>query len=277
MKEQLIKDILINALKEDMPYGDITTDNLISPHLNGTAQVTANQKGIIAGLDVFIKVFELVDPDLNVNLHTSNSSEVCKGDLLITLTGSIRSILKGERLALNLLQRLSGIATLTKKYCDEISDLPTVIVDTRKTTPNLRLLEKMAVHSGGGKNHRFSLSDAVMIKDNHIKASGGITNAVHQIKRKVGHTTKIEVEVTNLHEFREAMATCVDIIMLDNMSNEEMKEAVDLNMGKCILEASGNMTIDRIREVALTGVDIISIGALTHSVTALDISLNLID
>lgn len=276
MKELLIKDILINALKEDMPFGDMTTDYLVPKSLDGFAEVTAKDSGVIAGLDVFVMVFEIIDPELKVSNLVEEGAVINKGDVIITLSGSLHSILKGERLALNLLQRLSGIASMTRQYCDTIKDLTTVIVDTRKTTPGLRLLEKLAVQAGGAMNHRYNLSDAVMIKDNHIKACGSINEAVSRIKNNIPFTTKVEVEVTNLEEFKEAHATSTDIIMLDNMTNKDMKMAVEMNKGKCILEASGNMTLERIRSVALTGVDYISVGALTHSVNSMDISLNLL-
>ncbi|WP_105614072.1 carboxylating nicotinate-nucleotide diphosphorylase [Vallitalea okinawensis] len=276
MKELIVQDILINALKEDMPYGDMTTDYLIPSSLSGFVEVKAKESGVIAGLDVFRMVFRIIDPKIRVSNHVEDGDLISKGDVFITISGSTNAILKGERLALNLLQRLSGIATQTRQYCEAIKDLPTVIVDTRKTTPGLRLLEKMAVQAGGASLHRYNLSDAVMIKDNHIKACGNITQAVSQVRNKIPFTTKVEVEVSNLEEFKEALATSTDIIMLDNMTNIDMKSAVEMNKGKCILEASGNMNLERIRSVALTGVDYISVGALTHSVKSLDISLNLL-
>lgn len=268
-----LQSSILQWLNEDMPYGDITSQNLICTNTNTKAQLIAKETGIICGLEVFELVFHTVEPSIEVRIVLPEATQVKPGDLIAELTGPLNKILMGERLALNLLQRMSGIATMSSSYASAVAATKVRIVDTRKTTPGLRQVEKYAVRIGGCHNHRYSLSDAVMIKDNHIKAAGSITKAVSSIRDQLPHTTKIEVEVESLEGLEEALENHVDIIMLDNMDNLKMTEAVKRTDKRAILEASGNMTLDRLFDVAQTGVDIISVGALTHSVSALDISL----
>ncbi len=273
MKDRKIEELIKLALREDAPFGDITTDNLIDVDIDLSARLVVKEEGIISGLTVAKQIFKIVDEEVEFLSYYNDGEKVLKGAAIATINGSARSILLGERLMLNILQRMSGIATLTRKYVDEVAEYDVRIADTRKTSPMLRILEKMAVKHGGGFNHRFSLSDAVMIKDNHIVAAQGIKNAIEKVRSKVSHTVKVEVEVENLEQFKEALEAQADIIMLDNMSCEDMREAVKLNNGQSIIEASGNMSLERLKEVADTGIDIISVGAITHSVKALDISL----
>lgn len=269
--EKEIIEIIKNALKEDMPTGDITTDNLIPLNHKSNAKFIAKEDGVISGIEVAKEVFNQVGGNFTLNFLVKDGEAVKKGDLLGTVSGDTRTILKSERVALNILQRMSGIATTANKYVKELKG-DCQILDTRKTTPNLRILEKKAVKDGGATNHRYCLSDMVMIKDNHIDAVGSITEAVKLAKAKTSGV-KIEVEVETLDQFKEALKTECDIIMLDNMSNELMSECVRLNNKAKKLEASGNMTLSRIAEVSALGVDYISVGALTHSVKSLDISL----
>jgi nicotinate-nucleotide pyrophosphorylase (carboxylating) len=231
---------------------------------------------VVAGIDVFGEVFLAFDPALNFTQRRRDGEKAEKGDLLAEISGSLASILTAERVALNLFQRMCGIATLTRRYVDQIEGMPAKILDTRKTVPGLRILDKYAVRVGGGYNHRFALYDGVLIKDNHIKAAGGIGPAVRRVRERIPHTLKIEVEVKNLTELEGALAAGADAVMLDNMELAEMAAAVKRVGGMIPLEASGNMTLERVREVAATGVDLISVGALTHSVAAADISLNVI-
>lgn len=275
MKEIIIENFIKDALIEDMPYGDITTENLIDDKETSEAYLLAKEDGIIAGLNIFSKVFKFIDNNLTITHKFNDGDIIKKGNIISLISGKTKSILIGERLALNILQRMSGIATLTNQFVSDVKEYNCKIVDTRKTTPNFRFFEKLAVKLGGGYNHRFNLSDAVMIKDNHIVACKGIKNAVDKIIKVIPHTTKIEVEVENIEMLKDALNSSCDIIMLDNMSCDLMREAVKINNGKKLLEASGNMTLDRIKEVAKTGVDVISVGALTHSYKALDISLKL--
>lgn len=268
---QEIKKIIKRALKEDMPKGDITTDNLIPKGHQSSAYLIAKEPGVLSGIEVFKEVFHQVGGTFIIDCHTTDGKRISKNEVIAQIKGDTSTILKAERVALNLLQRMSGIATATKRCVDElVGDCK--ILDTRKTTPNLRILEKQAVVDGGGTNHRYCLSDMVMIKDNHIDAVGSITEAVQLSKQKT-KGVKIEVEVETMEQFDEALHTDCDIIMLDNMSNELMKQCVLKNNHKKQLEASGNMNLERIKEVSAIGVDFISIGALTHSVKALDISL----
>lgn len=267
-----ILTIIKNALTEDMPSGDITTDNLFHDEVSN-AQFIAKASGVISGIDIAYETFKMVDPDVNFIIIKPNGSIVNKGDIIAFVSGLSRSILKAERVALNFLQRMSGIATLTHQFVLQIEGTKTQILDTRKTTPNLRILEKRAVKDGGGVNHRLNLSEMVMIKDNHIKAAKTITNAVKIIKEKVPSNILVEVEVETIEQLKEALETKADIIMLDNMSCSLMAECVKINQHRKKLEASGNMTLERVKEVALTGVDYISVGALTHSYDSLDISL----
>ena len=271
MNKQIDK-IIIDALHEDIPTIDVTTDNLFTNEIS-EGYFIAKESGILSGVKVMKRVFELVDENVYVKVLNHDSEEVEKGDIIALISGLSKSILKGERVALNLMQRMSGIATLTNSFVKEITNVTTKILDTRKTTPNLRVIEKMAVIHGGGINHRFSLSDQVMIKDNHIKAAKSITNAVNIVKSKIDPKIKIEVEVENFEQFLEAVATECDIIMLDNMDNDLTSKCVIENNGRKLIEASGNMVLSRIKEVSETNVDFISVGALTHSYKAMDISL----
>jgi nicotinate-nucleotide pyrophosphorylase (carboxylating) len=272
-----VEEIIKNALLEDINNGDITTDNLIDENSMSKGEIIVKEEGIIAGIDIAELVFKMVDKDFKFNKLINDGEKVCKGSVIAKIEGKTRAILSGERTALNILQRMSGIATMTSSYVNKLKDYNVRLADTRKTQPGLRVLEKYAVRQGGGHNHRFNLSDAVMIKDNHIKAVGGIGKAISLIKSKIPHTVKVEVEVKTLNEFKEALEEGADIIMLDNMSVEDMKKAVEMNNRKVMLEASGNITLDNIEEVAKIGVNVISTGAITHSAKALDISLNIVD
>lgn len=267
--------IIINALKEDIPSGDITTDNIISENSVSEALLISKDTGVIAGLDVAKRVFELLDDKVDFKKMIEEGQTVKYGDIIAKLKGNTRALLKGERTALNLLQRLSGIATKTRQLADRIKDLPSKVVDTRKTTPGLRILEKYAVRIGGGYNHRFCLSDGVLIKDNHIKAAGGIIKAIELVRDRIPHTIRIEVETETIEQVFEALNGKADIIMLDNMGLDKMIEAVKIINGKAITEASGNVNFDTIYDIASTGVDIISVGGLTHSVNAFDISMKI--
>lgn len=270
-----IDNIIINSIKEDMPSGDITTDNIIDENSQSDAKMIAKDSGVIAGLDVAKRVFELLDSEVVFEKLVKEGQWVNKGDVIATIHGNTRALLKGERTALNLLQRLSGIATKTREYADKIKHLKAKVVDTRKTTPGLRILEKYAVRVGGGTNHRFCLSDGVLIKDNHIKAAGGIKKAIDLVRDKIPHTIKIEVETETIEEVLEAIDGKADIIMLDNMGLDIMKEAVKIINGRAIVEGSGNVNLNSIVGIAETGVDIISVGSLTHSVNAFDISMKI--
>jgi nicotinate-nucleotide pyrophosphorylase (carboxylating) len=276
--EQL--DIIIDlALAEDIGHGDITSEAIIPPELSGKASILVKEKGILAGGEVARRVFHRIDPSLKVAVLIKDGDTVQPGDIAATVTGSVTSILKAERMALNFLQRLSGIASLTAQHVAATSGTTTKITDTRKTTPGLRLLEKYAVRMGGGHNHRLHLGDAVLIKDNHIaalRAPGmSLKDIVVKAKRNVPAGVTVEVEVTNTQEALDAVEAGADIIMLDNMSPDEMRQVVKLISGQARIEASGGITLANVRQVAMTGVDIISIGALTHSPRALDISLEL--
>lgn len=268
-----IDDIIKTALTEDINYIDSTTDLLIDENDRSDAYFIAKASGIIAGLDVALRVFELLDDTVEIKRHFKDGDKVEKGDVIAEFSGKTAALLKGERTALNLLQHMSGIASYTGKCVAAVAGTNASICDTRKTLPGLRALQKYSVVMGGGRNHRYNLSDAAMLKDNHIDAYGGITNAVNALRAKAGHMLKIEVETRNFDELDEALACGADVIMLDNMSCEDMKKAVEITAGRAKLEASGNVTLDNIREVAMTGVDIISLGALTHSVSAFDISM----
>lgn len=276
MKDLNIAKIIETAIIEDMNNGDITTDNLIDKDSTDIAEIMVKEDGVIAGLDLAEKIYSFLDEDIVFEKLINDGDKAKKGEIIARVKGRTRTILKGERTVLNFMQRMSGIATLSSVYAEKIKDYNTRVVDTRKTTPCLRPLEKYAVRIGGAYNHRYNLSDAVMIKDNHIKAAGGIKEAINKIRVKIPHTVKIEVEVETLEGLNEALEAKADIIMLDNMSIEKMKEAVKINNSRAILEASGNITLERIENVAKTGVDVISVGALTHSFRALDISLNII-
>ena len=269
--QRLIED----SLNEDIGAGDLTTNSIVPAGAISTAYITAKEEGVLAGMPVAAAVFRCLDQALQWHPLATEGEPVSKGKLLAEISGKTRAILTGERTALNFLQHLSGIATATAQLVRLTGAGKPYIIDTRKTTPGLRMLEKYAVRLGGGFNHRFGLYDAVLIKDNHISYAGGITQAVNKARQTAPHTAKIEVEVADLEQLKEALATKAEIIMLDNMPTEMMREAVKIVDGQALLEASGGITAARITEIAATGVDLISVGALTHSVKALDISLDL--
>ena len=271
-----VDNIIKTALLEDINYLDCATDYLIDEEQENTARFLAKDNGILCGIDVALRVFELLQPQGFVaEVYKKDGDVLQKGDIIAEIKGKTRTILKGERTALNLIQHMSGVATATHKAVEIIKGTNASIADTRKTLPGLRPLQKYAVTVGGGKNHRYNLSDAAMLKDNHIDAGGGIANAVAKLREKLGHMTKVELEVRNLDELGQALEAGVDVIMLDNMSCEMMRDAVAITGGKALLEASGGITDETLREIAETGVDIISMGALTHSVKAFDISLKI--
>jgi len=268
-----LREIVDLALKEDIGMGDITTELVISPHDKGIAEIIAREEGIIAGLEIGREVFRIIDDKLEYKPKIYDGEKVKKGAVIAEISGKMSAIMFGERTALNFLQHLSGIATLTSRWVKLIQDYPAQLVDTRKTTPGLRQLEKYAVMIGGGRNHRKGLYGGILIKENHIKAVGGIKEAVLKVKKAAPITLRIEVEVTTLEELEEALEADADLVMLDNMEVRLMKKAVEFNKGQAILEASGNITQDRLQDVAATGVDYISSGALTHSSTSLDLSM----
>ena len=271
-------EILIGlALNEDACNNDITTGSLVPAMLRRKAVMISKAEGVVAGLPVAEMVFRKLDDSLEWNPGVEEGSQINKGDILVEFTAGYRALLTGERTALNFLQRMSGIATTSAKFAGALKGTGTKILDTRKTLPGFRLLDKYAVRMGGAFNHRMGLSDLYMIKDNHIKVAGGITNAVNTIRMKNKTGIQIEVETTTLDEVREAVETGVDIIMLDNMNNKMMAEAVQIINGRAKTEASGNVTPERLKEIAATGVDYISSGMLTHSVIALDISQKIIE
>lgn len=273
--DELIDRLIDLAIEEDIAQGDVTTDSIIPAHSRAIAEMKMKADGVISGLEIARRVYERFEKDFVWEPKVKDGETVKKGQIILRIEASYRCLLLGERLSLNILQRMSGIATETAKYVKELTGTPTQLLDTRKTAPGLRVLDKMAVKDGGATNHRMGLYDMAMIKDNHIKVAGNITKAVEAVRSHVPAGIKIEVETTNLDEVREALANHADIIMLDNMTNEEMAEAVKIIHGQAKTEASGNMNIPRLKEVAATGVDFISVGALTHSVTALDISMNI--
>lgn len=277
INSHLLNQQIRGWLDEDIGFGDITTLATVPEDLEGKGILYVKESGVIAGLEVAERVFQILDPSLHYHQKVADGEYVEKGTVIAEVEGKVQSILTGERLALNLLQHLSGIATMTYRFVEEArkgSDKVRV-VDTRKTTPGLRMLEKYAVVVGGGHNHRLGLFDAVLIKDNHIKGAGGIQQAILQARQSVPHTTKIEIEVESLEQLEEALAVKPDIIMLDNMDLATMEEAVRRVDGAAIVEASGGVNLQTIASIARTGVDIISVGSITHSVTALDISLDL--
>lgn len=268
-----IDDIIKTALSEDINYIDSTADLLISEESVSEAYFVAKDDGVLAGIEPALRVFTILDPEMKIELFKKDGDKIKNGDIIANFRGHTRLMLKAERTSLNILQHTSGIASYTNKCVEAVAGTKASITDTRKTLPGLRALQKYAVTVGGGKNHRFNLTDAAMLKDNHIDAYGGITAAVEALRKKAGHMLQIEVETRNLDEVKEAVACGVNVIMLDNMTNEQMKEAVDYIGGRAKTEASGNVTLENIRAKAETGVDIISLGALTHSVKAFDISM----
>ncbi len=273
MINQEIDAIVTAALQEDMPEGDITSESMIPADSTSHAVIIAKEDGILAGIDVAEHVFHKVDPDIVMKKAAADGSRLNRGNLIAEVRGSSISLLKAERTALNFMQRMSGIATYTNRFVKVLEGTSTKVLDTRKTTPNLRILEKYAVKQGGGTNHRFSLSDMVLIKDNHLELVGSIRCAVQAAHAKVGSEIKVEVETKNLEEVREALESGADIIMLDNMSPDAVREAVRYVGGRIPLEVSGNVDLDKAAELALLGVDYISVGGLTHSFKSLDISM----
>lgn len=269
----LLSRIIEFALAEDIHTGDITTDTVVPPGRSGRARLIAKEPMVLAGLDVARQVFLAVDPSLRFTPRAADGDQLAVGTVMAEVEGDAASLLKGERVALNFLQRLCGIATVTSRYVAAVAGTGARIVDTRKTTPGLRVLEKYAVRVGGGTNHRTGLYDGVLIKENHIAAAGGITEAVRRARQGVPHTIRIEVETETLEEVREALAAGADIIMLDNMDVPTMREAVAIIGGRSLVEASGGVRLETVRAIAETGVDIISVGALTHSAPATDISM----
>ncbi|HAG13165.1 MAG TPA: carboxylating nicotinate-nucleotide diphosphorylase [Ruminococcus sp.] len=271
--QSYVDEVILRALHEDITGMDVTTDFLLDESHQSDAYLMAKDEGVLCGMDIAARVFALVGEGVTFTAKAKDGDRVKYGDILAVMHGNTRTLLKGERTALNLLQHLSGIATETRRCVDIIAGTKASIADTRKCMVGIRAMQKYAVRCGGGKNHRFNLSDGAMLKDNHIDACGGILPAITQLRQHIGHMVRIEVEVRTLDELRQALEAKADIIMLDNMDNDTMKEAVRITDGKALLEASGGITHDTLRGVAETGVDIISIGALTHSVKAFDISM----
>jgi len=275
LMDNIIKSLIARALAEDLGHGDITSEATITAESTSEAVILAKQHLVLAGIDVAREVFRYLDPGIQFSSFAKDGEVIRAGTELARLFGNTRALLAGERVALNLLQHLSGIATLTAAYVEKIKGLQAEVLDTRKTLPGLRLLEKYAVRMGGGRNHRFGLSDGVLIKDNHIKAVGSITLAVELARKKAHHLLKIEVETKSLDEVREALSAKADIIMLDNMPIDVMREAVKMVKGQALVEASGNVTLETVRHIAETGVNLISSGSLTHSAPAVDISMKI--
>jgi len=271
----LVNKIVKRALEEDLGRGDITSEFIVPPYKNTEGFFLSKSQGVLAGIPYVRAAFRLLDGDIELEPFVLDGGAVTKGTVIARVSGNARNILAAERVALNFMQRLSGIATATAAAVDAVKTYGTKITDTRKTTPGLRAAEKYAVRVGGGSNHRLGLDDAVLIKDNHIILAGGIKRAVHLAKQNAGHLVKIEVEAETLEQVREAVESGADVIMLDNMTLDEMREAVNLVCGKVIIEASGGVTPDMVASVAATGVDVISLGWITHSAQSLDISLEL--
>ena len=266
-------DYIKLALKEDITSEDVSTNAVMREYVKGSVQLIAKAEGIVCGLPVFERVFKILDPATEVNFYAEEGARVKKGQVLAEVVGDIRVLLSGERTALNFLQRMSGVATYTSKTAELLKGSKTKLLDTRKTTPNMRVFEKYAVKVGGGVNHRYNLSDGILLKDNHIGAAGSVKKAVEMAKEYSPFVRKVEVEVENLEMCREAVEAGADIIMLDNMSPEQMKEAVKLIGGRALTECSGNVTLENIKNIIDTGVDFVSSGALTHSAPILDLSL----
>lgn len=276
--DNLINKLLDLGIEEDIHTGDITTESIIPESMNAVATMTAKEDGVISGLEIVKRVYDRFQDNVIFTPYFKDGDSVTKGDVILKIEATYPTLLKGERLSLNIFQRMCGIATETARYVKELAATSTELLDTRKTAPGLRVLDKLAVKHGGGTNHRMGLYDMAMIKDNHIKMAGGIAKAVEQVRSKIDSSIKIEVETTNLDEVNQAIQAGADIIMLDNMGTDAMKEAVSIikAAGKGIkTEASGNMSIPRLKEVASTGVDYISVGALTHTVKGMDISMNI--
>ncbi|MBO5494410.1 MAG: carboxylating nicotinate-nucleotide diphosphorylase [Eubacterium sp.] len=268
-----VDNYLWNTLREDITSEDVSTNAVMPEDRRGKAELICKQDGIICGLDIFARVFELLDSNANFSSYYKDGDSVKKGELIGVIYGDIKALLSGERTALNYLQRMSGIATITREYAKELEGTSTTLLDTRKTTPNMRPFEKYAVTVGGATNHRYNLSDGVLLKDNHIGAAGSITKAISMAKSYAPFVRKIEIETETLEQVKEAVEAGADIIMLDNMDNETMKKAVELIGGRAQTECSGNVTKERLKEIAAVGVDFVSCGALTHSAPIMDLSL----
>lgn len=271
----IVTDLIHHAIEEDIGPGDVTTSLLIPEDSKSKALYIAKGNFVLAGLPFAREVYRILDPSMSLKSFYDEGVKVRKGDVLAEVSGKTRTILAGERVSLNILQRLSGIATLSNMYVEKVKGLKAKIVDTRKTTPCQRFMERYAVRMGGGGNHRFGLFDGILIKDNHIEAVGSIKEAV-ELAKSGHHLAKIEVEVENLHDLNEAIEAGADIVMLDNMSTNDIKEAVKISKGRVLLEASGGIKLENVRDIAETGVDLISVGALTHSAVAVDISLKIV-
>lgn len=270
-----VEEHVKKALQEDIGFGDVTTESIMAEDKIFKAKLTSRTEGVVCGLEVFKTVFKILSDKVGIKLHFKDGDRIKKGDVLADLKGPAKYLLLGERVSLNYIQRMSGIASETRKYQDAIGELPCKIVDTRKTTPNFRAFEKYAVKCGGGALHRFNLSDCAMIKDNHIQVAGGVTNAVKMVKANLSHVHKIELECDTIEQIKEALPLGVDIIMLDNMTLEQMKEAVKLINHKAIVEASGNVNLSTVRQIAECGVDIISSSAIVAKAPTLDLGLDM--
>lgn len=272
-----IDTIIKMALYEDSGHGDITTESILIESFNGKGVIVAKQDFVLAGMDVAKRVFRLLDPECRYLATFSDGQKVKDGDIIFKVEGDLVALLKGERVALNFLQRLSGIATITRKFVDTLEYPDVRLTDTRKTTPGLRILEKNAVRTGGAYNHRLSLYDGILIKDNHIAVAGSIKKAVQAVRTRTSHLMKVEVEVTSLKEVKEALDAKAEVIMLDNMDYDRMKEAVGIIDGRAVVEASGNVSLETINKIAATGVDVISCGALTHQARSVDLSMRIMN
>lgn len=274
MDKNLLRSQIAAFLAEDIGRGDLTSESIFSADQTGSARLVAREEFVVAGLPVAQEVFSLQNSHIDCSEAVAEGARVAAGEVLLAVAGPVVDLLKAERVALNLLQRMCGIATLTSRFVEVVKGLPVRITDTRKTTPGLRIMEKYAVQVGGGSNHRFNLTDGVLIKDNHIAACGSITEAVKRVREQAPHTIKIEVETDTLAQVDECLACGADIIMLDNMSPEIMAEAVDTIKGRALVEASGGVNLETVRAIAESGVDIISVGALTHSAPSCDIGMD---
>jgi nicotinate-nucleotide pyrophosphorylase (carboxylating) len=274
-----VDDIIVRALAEDAPWGDVTSETFLPPEAPASAVLAAREPGVLSGIEVAARVSRLVDPATRVELLAADGDTFAAGDVLARIDGTARSVLRAERVALNLLQRMSGIATRTRAYVEAVEGTRARVVDTRKTTPGLRILERQAVRDGGGRNHRNSLSDAILAKDNHLAvlAAAGIPlgEAIRHARARIGHTVHLEVEVDRVDQIEEVVAAGVDTIMLDNFTPEQLREGVAIVAGRALVEASGGVRLDTIGAIARTGVDLVSVGALTHDVRALDLGLDI--
>ena len=277
LTDAAIERVVFDALEEDAPWGDVTSELFVPSDAVATAELNAREPGVLSGGAVVVATFAAVDPEVSVELMIADGDRFAAGDVIAVISGPARAVLRGERVALNLVQRMSGIATLTAQYVALTVGTTARVVDTRKTTPGLRALERHAVRCGGGHNHRFSLSDAVLAKDNHLALlPGSVTDAIRAARAQLGHTTHLEVEVDRLSQIEPVLAGGVDTIMLDNFSLEELRQGVALVAGRALVEASGGVSLDTVAAIAATGVDIISVGALTHSARALDLGLDIV-